>query len=244
MCTLYKPDPDLYIADWLSHYNHTENRNQEITGMSISINKISTVVDFPICTLIEDIRAAMSEDAELQMPQTHITRGWPQNKDQLQPSFSGYVPLRYDLAKINDGNEGQMNNDTFYIAKADILSVAQQSHGDRKDATPCERVSALDQPECHDTMHGQAMCHMLGTQPPETTLHYEIPCRPWDVVGVHVFTINGKTLLCIIHYHSKFPMVKKVNSSLADKLVQMIKLIFAEFRLSKKCFRCGYKLHD
>ena len=28
MCILYKPGPDLYIVDWLSHHNNTEKRNR------------------------------------------------------------------------------------------------------------------------------------------------------------------------------------------------------------------------
>ena len=46
--------------------------------------------------------------------------------------------------------------------------------------------------------------------------------------------INGKTLLHIVDYHSKFPIVKKVNSLSGDDLVWMTKLIFAEYGLSKK----------
>ena len=78
----------------------------------------------------------------------------------------------------------------------------------------------------------------------ERALHYEIPCRPWEVVGVDVFLINKKSLLCILDYHNKFTLVKKVNNLSADNLVQTAKLIFAEYRLSQMiCFRCGYKLH-
>ena len=62
---LYKPGLDLYIADWLSYHNPTENRDQEIAGVSISILRISTAVDIPVCISIEDIRAATGEDTEL-----------------------------------------------------------------------------------------------------------------------------------------------------------------------------------
>ena len=43
--------------------------------------------------------------------------------------------------------------------------------------------------------------------------------------------IYGKTLLCIVDYHSKFLIVKKSLS--ADELVQMTKLIFAEYGFPK-----------
>ena len=33
-----------------------------------------------------------------------------------------------------------------------------------------------------------------------------------EVVGADVFVINTKTLLCNVVYHSRFPIVEKVNS--------------------------------
>ena len=48
-----------------------------------------------------------------------------------------------------------------------------------------------------------------------------------------MFMINGKTLLYVVDYHSKFPIVKKVNDLSADSLVQMAKLIIAEYGLPK-----------
>ena len=78
MHILDKPCLALYIADWLSQHNHIENRVLEIASMSIDIHTVSTVVDVPVCMLIEDIRPAVSEDAELQMVQADIIKGWPQ----------------------------------------------------------------------------------------------------------------------------------------------------------------------
>ena len=72
------------------------------------------------------------------------------------------------------------------------------------------------------------------TQPHGKALLYEIPGRLWEVVGTDVLMINSKTLLCTVDYHSKFPTVKKVNNLSAGNLVQMIKLIFAEYRLLKE----------
>ena len=55
-----------------------------------------------------------------------------------------------------------MNKYTFYTAEANLRPVAQHAHGDRKDMALCERASVLDQHECQQRVHGQAMCHMLG----------------------------------------------------------------------------------
>ena len=43
----------------------------------------------------------MSEDTKLQMLQAHIIRGWPQNKDELEPSLGVSWPIRHNLAVSN-----------------------------------------------------------------------------------------------------------------------------------------------
>ena len=62
---IYKPGPDLYIIDWLSCNNHTEERDQKIAGMSVNMNSTSTSVNVPVCTSKEDKQAAAHEDAHL-----------------------------------------------------------------------------------------------------------------------------------------------------------------------------------
>ena len=64
------------------------------------------------------------------------------------------------------------------------------------------------------------------TQSHEKALHYEIPYRAWGVGGAHVFVSNCNPLLSIVDYHSKFPIVKKVDSKKkTDNLLQMNRLI-------------------
>ena len=69
------------MADWLSCHNHVENKDQEILGMNVSILNISTSVDIPLCTSIEDIQTATEEYLKLQMLQRYIIRGWPLTKE-------------------------------------------------------------------------------------------------------------------------------------------------------------------
>ena len=67
--------------------------DQNIADMSINLHAMNPVVDIPVCTSIEDIKAAIIEDTELQMVQAHIIRGWPNNKDELEPSLDRYWPI-------------------------------------------------------------------------------------------------------------------------------------------------------
>ena len=65
MHMIYKPSPDLCIIDWLCHNGHTENEDHKIAGIRMYVNTIITLVNIPVCTSIEDIKAATYEDVHL-----------------------------------------------------------------------------------------------------------------------------------------------------------------------------------
>ena len=45
----------------------------------------------------------------------------------------------------------------------------------------------------------------------EKIIHHDIPIRPCDVVDADMFHINSKNYLCIMDYHSKFPVVQNMG---------------------------------
>ena len=44
---LYKVEPQQVIADGLSRHNHSENQDEEILGMSLTVNSIETCTGIP-----------------------------------------------------------------------------------------------------------------------------------------------------------------------------------------------------
>ena len=63
---IYKPGPDLFIVDWLSRHNHTENKDEEIPGMDIKVDAIQTATDIPECMSIPQLQQATAQDNHLQ----------------------------------------------------------------------------------------------------------------------------------------------------------------------------------
>ena len=103
--TLYKPCPQLYIVDWLSQNNHTENRDQEITGMNVNMHTISNAADIPIYTSIHIHRGHTGSNQPrcgTVKAKKYIIRGWPHFKDEVEHSIQKYWPIRNELAMIND----------------------------------------------------------------------------------------------------------------------------------------------
>ena len=53
---IYKPGPDLFIADWLSRQNHKEDMDEEIVGMQVKINHIETATNITECKMIHEFQ--------------------------------------------------------------------------------------------------------------------------------------------------------------------------------------------
>ena len=56
-----------------------------------------------------------------------------------------------------------------------------------------------------------------------------LPLRPWDVIGVDMFQLSNKNYLCIVDYHSKFLVIKKMEGLSAESLITAVKIIFVEY---------------
>ena len=51
------------------------------------------------------------------------------------------------------------------------------------------------------------------------------------MLGVDIFHLNNKNYLCIIDYHSKFPVIKRMEGLSTESLIATIKVIFAEYSI-------------
>ena len=67
------------------------------------------------------------------------------------------------------------------------------------------------------------------TKPMEKTIYHDIPLRLWKVLGADVFQLNNKNYLCVVHYHRKFPVIKRMEGLSAESLITAVKIIFAEY---------------
>ena len=49
------------------------------------------------------------------------------------------------------------------------------------------------------------------------------------MLGSDIFHLNNKNYLCIIDYHSKFPVIKRMEGLSAESLITTVKVIYAEY---------------
>ena len=80
---IYKPGPEIFIADWLLRHNYTEGKDKPIKGMDIWVDTIQTATDIPECVSMAEIQQASSQDNHLQQLKGIIITGWPDSRDEL-----------------------------------------------------------------------------------------------------------------------------------------------------------------
>ena len=76
------------------------------------------------------------------------------------------------------------------------------------------------------------------TQPKEKIILHYIQMRPWDVIGTDVYQLNNKSYICIVDYHSKFPVVKRMDGLSADSLIAAVSDICRISHTLQKNVRC------
>ena len=78
------------------------------------------------------------------------------------------------------------------------------------------------------------MPSLSATQPSEKIMQQDIPGKPCKVIEGDMLTLNKKNYVCIVDYHSKFPIVKRAEEMSAERLITACKAMFSEYGLPKK----------
>ena len=74
---IYKPGPDIFIADWLSRHNHVEGKDKPVKDKEVWVDAIKSATDMPECVSVMEIQQASMQDDHLQKLKNLIIAGWP-----------------------------------------------------------------------------------------------------------------------------------------------------------------------
>ena len=98
---MYKPGPDIFIADWLSRHNHIEGKNKPMEDMDTQVDALQSTTDMPECVSMAEIQQALAQDDHLQQLKSFIIAGWPDKKDELHADMRPYWLYRGELVVID-----------------------------------------------------------------------------------------------------------------------------------------------
>ena len=87
---IYKPGPEIFIADWLLRHNHTEGKDKRIKGMDIQVDAIQAIMEMPECVSVAEIQQVSSTDNHLQQLKGIIITGWLDSRGELYVDLQPY----------------------------------------------------------------------------------------------------------------------------------------------------------
>lgn len=233
MTIRYKPGKDMVMADALSRLNPLKGE---------PIEKEEVVVNFVQFSeqKVKDIKRETMSDPELSSLMEIIIDGWPEKRRSVPKPIQKYWAFRDELS-IENG----------IIIKGDRLVIPQSMQSEILDkihvghqgiiksqlrAKTCVFWNNINK-DIESMVKKCIICQEHGSSlPPEPLEQFEIPTRPWQVLGSDLFYLNGVEHLLVTDYYSKFFLVKEIpkGQSSSNTIIEMLKQMFSEHGIPEK----------
>eukprot|EP00057_Strongylocentrotus_purpuratus_P021116 XP_011675590.1 PREDICTED: transposon Tf2-1 polyprotein [Strongylocentrotus purpuratus] len=222
----YKPGKDLLLADALSRLSPHDKH--EMDGLSVKIHHIVSVTN----NKLDEIRDKTSRDEELQLLAQTVTQGWPEKRHQVQPLIREYWAIRDDVSMENGVLMAGSRIIIPRTMQQEILTKIHQGHLGMEKCKLRAKSAVYWIGMYKDIEKTVTACHTCqkyrNSQQKEEMIPSHIPSRPWQTIGVDLFTENQEWYLILVCYYSKFPFVRKVKDLKATTITSVARGLFAE----------------
>ena len=203
---VYKPGREMYLADTLSrafleNADHTQGR----------FDRMNAVKSVPMTDeSLEEIKRSTHDDEVLQQLKTVIQSGWPEDKHLLPIVLTLYYGYRDELRK-----------------KERIHSSHIGINGCLRRARECMFWPCMSA----DLKQYISQCETCGTyeikQQKKTVMSHEFTERPWDKIGVDLYTIDSNDYLIVVDYFSNFWEIDHLTDTKASTAIKKLNCHFA-----------------
>ena len=182
---------------------------------------------------LEDIQRRTDEDESLQMLKQTIIQGWPKERKNLPIQITPYFSMRDELT-VQDGLifRGQR----IVIPLRLRREMKKKIHSSHLGTESCLRRAreCLYWPgmsaEIKEMVASCETCRTYETTPQkESLMPHETPSRPWEQVGVDLFTLENKDYLITVDYYSNFWEVDRLTSTKTAMVILKLKNHFARY---------------
>ena len=182
---------------------------------------------------ILEIKKATESDDEMKLLKSIIINGWPDDKLQLPPEVLPYFSIRDELS-VQDGIIFRVER---AVIPAELRNVFKEKiHSSHLGIEGCLRRAraAIYWPNMNadikDYISKCSVCRSTSVcQGKETMMPHDIPERPWEKVGVDLFSLNNRDYLITVDYCSNFWKVDNLSSTESISVIRKLKAHFARY---------------
>ena len=211
------------------------NQNDSIKLPKIYVYQITSQLKVRSDTL-NQLCTATQEDDELILLKYMITNGWPNSIKEV-PSEKQVYWTFWEGLTIEDG---LILKGTWIVIPNNkhkqILVMMHKGHlGLGKCKLWCKDMvywlGINDQ--LKKLVLNSELCFKYSNakskQAPNMSLGQEVTIHPWTKVATDIFHFENESYLLIVDYISRFPIVHKLMSTMAQQVASQMKLIFSEY---------------
>ena len=230
---VYKPGSQMFIGDTLSRApiddaKTSENLvDEDIAALRDIDNQMADLRLVASERTIEEINAAAAADEQYQMLKRQIAVGWPSSAEDVPRNLREYVTFSDELATCNDL---VFKGTRIVIPRGYRQTILDRIHSSHAGINGCIRRAreAVFYPgltsDIKRTVGACAICQSLRSDfQKETLLPHEAPSRPFEKIGVDIFTFKDKPYLVTVCYLSGFFEIDRLQTKKISEIIQCLK---------------------
>ena len=231
---VYRPGSEVVIADTLSRAYAADSAVQtkfteELATLEAEQEAESHMV--ASTETLQKIKQSAEEDDVYAALKRQIASGWPSDPAVLPEELQSYLPFADELVTLNNfiykGNRILIPTG----ARQWIMERVHRSHIGINGCLRRAREVVFWPGMTTQLKEWIAKCHICQTYQTagvkEPLLSHEAPARPWQKVGVDIFTFRGKDYLITADYSSSYFEVDRLQSKRVKDIVYSLKGQFA-----------------
>ena len=218
----YREGTKIPIADALSRFPDTDKDIHE------DVNTVNNLDDTPMNKTTQlKFKEETEKDAQLIMLKNVISVGWPTNKEDLQPELRPYYHYRDEMT-VENGIV--LRGERIVVPKTLRYEMKKKIHTGHMGINSCLRRARtyLYWPnmssELKAFVENCATCSTYHTRQATQPLYpHATPNRPWQKLGLDIFTIRSRNYLITVDYYSGFFEVDYLTSMTTESVIKKLK---------------------
>jgi len=226
VCIVYKPAPEMYLADTLSRAFLPITDNAQGEFQRVNAAKLLPMTD----ETLEETRASTCDDVLQQLKEV-IQIGWPEEKQELPAVLAPYFSFRDELSVYNGL---VFKGEKLLIPEQMRPRMKERVHSSHIGVNGCLRTAR----ECMywpgmtaELKEYISQCETCSKyevrQQRQSLMSHEITDRPWEKVGTDLYNIDGKEYLIVVDYFSNCWEIDHLHDTKASTVIKMMTCHFA-----------------
>ena len=225
----YTPGSKMYLADTLSRAYLPE---EATTHLHLEVEAVKMIDEVDLKdNLIDIIKTATNEDANMQRLQKIIIEGWPQDKLRVPHQLRVYWHFRDELSA---------QDNLIYKGERLVIPPAVRNRMTEEIHASHQGIQASIK-RARDSMYWPGMtaqlkdyiekcdvCRLYSDKQQKETLHsHDVPSTPWSKIGMDIFHLDDRNYLITVDYFSNYWEIDYLPDMKSETVIYKVKAQFA-----------------